>query len=154
MTESLKESGSILLDPNTLSKDGTIALSSISASEDGKLLAYGISVGGSDWVTWKVRDVATGKDLDDEIQWSKFSGASWMKDGSGFYYSAYTAPKAGDAMKGVNKNQKVYFHKIGTKQPQDILVYERPDHPDWGLGAQVTDGHSRRPTPSMSCHSR
>ncbi len=139
VTETLKESGRILLDPNTLSKDGTIALSSISASEDGKLLAYGISVGGSDWVTWKVRDVATGKDLDDEIKWSKFSGASWMKDGSGFYYSAYTAPKAGDAMKGVNKNQKVYFHKIGTKQAQDMLVYERPDHPDWGLRAQVTE---------------
>ena len=139
VTESLKESGSILLDPNTLSKDGTIALSGISASEDGKLLAYGISVGGSDWITWKVRDVATGKDLDDEIKWSKFSGASWMKDGSGFYYSAYTAPKAGDAMKGVNKNQKVYFHKIGTKQAQDMLVYERPDHPDWGLRAQVTE---------------
>ncbi len=139
VTETLKESGRILLDPNTLSKDGTIALSSISASEDGKLLAYGISVGGSDWITWKVRDVATGKDLDDEIKWSKFSGASWMKDGSGFYYSAYTAPKAGDAMKGVNKNQKVYFHKIGTKQAQDMLVYERPDHPDWGLRAQVTE---------------
>ena len=139
VTETLKESGRILLDPNTLSKDGTIALSGISASEDGKLLAYGISVGGSDWITWKVRDVATGKDLDDEIKWSKFSGASWMKDGSGFYYSAYTAPKAGDAMKGVNKNQKVYFHKIGTKQAQDMLVYERPDHPDWGLRAQVTE---------------
>ncbi len=139
VTEDLKDGGRILLDPNTLSKDGTIALNSISASEDGKLLAYGISVGGSDWVTWKVRDVATGKDLEDEIKWSKFSGASWMKDGSGFYYSAYAAPATGDAMKGVNKNQKVYFHKIGTKQSQDALVYERPDHPDWGLGAQVTE---------------
>jgi prolyl oligopeptidase len=139
VTADLKDSGRILLDPNTLSKDGTIALSSISASEDGKLLAYGISVGGSDWVTWKVREVATGKDLDDEIKWSKFSGASWMKDGSGFYYSAYAAPATGEAMKGVNKNQKVYFHKIGSKQAQDVLVYERPDHPDWGLGAQVTE---------------
>ena len=139
VTENLKENGRILLDPNTLSKDGTIALSSISASEDGKLLAYGISVGGSDWVTWKVRDVASGKDLDDEIKWSKFSGASWMKDGSGFYYSAYAAPATGEAMKGVNKNQKVFFHKIGTVQSQDQLIYERPDHPDWGLGAQVTE---------------
>ncbi|MBL0209472.1 MAG: S9 family peptidase [Holophagaceae bacterium] len=139
VTGDLKDGGRVLLDPNTLSKDGTIALSSISASEDGKLLAYGISVGGSDWITWKVRDVATGKDLEDEIQWSKFSGASWAKDGSGFYYSAYAAPAKGDAMKGVNKNQKVHFHKIGTKQAQDVLVYERPDHPDWGLGAQVTE---------------
>ncbi len=139
VTADLKDGGRVLLDPNTLSKDGTIALNSISASEDGKLLAYGISVGGSDWVTWKVRDVATGKDLDDEIKWSKFSGASWAKDGSGFYYSAYAEPASGDAMKGVNKNQKVYFHKIGDKQAQDALVYERPDHPDWGLGAQVTE---------------
>ncbi|MDE3245983.1 MAG: S9 family peptidase, partial [Acidobacteriota bacterium] len=118
VTENLKDSGRILLDPNTLSKDGTIALGSMAVSEDGKLLAYGLSVGGSDWITWKVRDVASGKDLADEIKWSKFSGASWMKDGSGFYYSAYAAPKAGDAMKGVNKNQKVYFHKIGTQQAQ------------------------------------
>ncbi len=139
VTENLKDAGRVLLDPNTLSKDGTIALSSLSVSEDGKLLAYGISVGGSDWITWKVRDVASGKDLGDEIKWSKFSGASWMRDGSGFYYSAYAAPKAGDAMKGVNKNQKVYFHKIGTQQAQDKLIYERPDHPDWGLGAQVTE---------------
>ncbi len=139
VTEDLKDAGRILLDPNTLSKDGTIALNSISTSEDGKLLAYGISVGGSDWVTWKVRDVATGKDLEDEIKWSKFSGAAWMKDGSGFYYSAYAAPATGDAMKGVNKNQKVYFHKIGTQQAQDALIYERLDHPDWGLGAQVTE---------------
>ncbi len=139
VTENLEDSGRILLDPNTLSKDGTIALSDISASEDGKLLAYGISVGGSDWVTWKVRDVATGKDLDDEIKWSKFSGASWMKDSSGFYYSAYAEPASGEAMKGVNKNQKIYFHKIGTRQARDTLIYERPDHPDWGLGALVTE---------------
>ncbi len=139
VTPDLKEGGRVLLDPNTLSKDGTIALNSISASEDGKLLAYGISVGGSDWVTWKVRDVVTGQDLADEIKWSKFSGASWAKDGSGFYYSAYAVPKEGDALKGVNKNQKVYFHKIGTTQGQDQLVYERPDHPDWGLGAYLSE---------------
>ncbi len=139
VTKDLKNSGSVLLDPNTLSKDGTIALNSISVSEDGKRLAYGISVGGSDWITWKVRDVVSGKDLSDEIKWSKFSDATWAKDGSGFYYSAYAVPKQGDALKGVNKDQKVYFHKIGAMQAQDELVYERSDHPDWGLHAQVSE---------------
>ncbi len=139
VASSLKDKGRVLLDPNTLSKDGTVALNSMSLSEDGKRLAYGLSVSGSDWVTWKVRDVATGKDLKDEIKWSKFSGASWKKDGSGFFYSRYDAPKAGDALTGVNKFQKVYFHKVGTAQDQDQLVYERKDQPDWGFGADVTE---------------
>jgi prolyl oligopeptidase len=130
----------VLLDPNTLSTDGTVALAGLSFSEDGKYAAYSTSASGSDWMEWKVREVATGKDLADHIKWSKFSGASWKKDGSGFYYSAYDAPKeAGEAYKAVNKNQKVYFHRVGTAQDKDELVYERPDQPDWGFGADVTD---------------
>ncbi|MEO5760692.1 MAG: S9 family peptidase, partial [Vicinamibacteria bacterium] len=129
----------VLLDPNNLSTDGTVALSGMSFSEDGKYLAYAISASGSDWLEWKVRDVATAKDLTDVIRWSKFSDAAWKKDGSGFYYARYEAPKDGDAFKAVNKNQKVYFHKVGTPQAQDELTYERPDQPDWGLGAAVTD---------------
>lgn len=139
VTENLKDTGRVLLDPNTLSKDGTVALSGTSISENGKYLAYAISVAGSDWQTWKVRDIDTGKDLADEIQWSKFSGAAWTKDAKGFFYSRYDAPKEGDAMKGVNKFQKVYFHRVGTPQSQDELVYERKDQPDWGFGASVTD---------------
>jgi len=131
--------GRVLLDPNTLSKDGTVALSGMSVTEDGRLLAYSVSTAGSDWQTWKVRDVATGKDLADDVRWSKFSGAAWMKDGSGFFYSSYDAPKEGGALTGVNKFQKVYFHKVGTAQPQDVLVYERKDQPDWGFGADVTE---------------
>jgi prolyl oligopeptidase len=137
---SLTATPEVLLDPNTLSADGTVALSGMSFSEDGKYLAYATSASGSDWMEWKVREVATGKDLADVIKWSKFSGAAWMKDGSGFYYSRYDAPKdEGEAFKAVNKFQKVYFHKVGTAQESDSLVYHRPDKADWGLGADVTE---------------
>ncbi len=137
---SLTATPQVLLDPNTLSTDGTVALSGLSFSEDGKRLAYATSASGSDWMEWKVRDVASGMDLADVIKWSKFSGASWKKDGSGFYYSRYDAPlDEGEAFKAVNKNQKVYFHRVATAQVQDELVYERPDQPDWGLGADVTE---------------
>ena len=129
----------VLLDPNALSKDGTVALSGTSLSEDGRLLAYSVSTAGSDWQTWKVRDVVTGKDLGDEIRWSKFSGAAWKKDGSGFFYSRYDAPKEGGALTGVNKFPKVCFHKVGTSQDQDALVYERKDQPDWGFRSGVTE---------------
>ncbi len=107
----------VLLDPNTLSADGTVALGGTSFSDDGRYMAYSLAESGSDWIEWRVRDVATGKDLPDVIKWSKFSGAAWLKDGSGFFYSRYDAPKDGDALQAVNKNQKVYFHKLGT--PQD-----------------------------------
>ena len=137
---SLDATPEVLLDPNTLSNDGTVALSGMSFSEDGKHLAYATSASGSDWMEWKVRDVAAGKDLPDVIKWSKFSGAAWKKDGSGFYYSRYEAPKdQGEAFKAVNKNQRVCFHRMGTAQDKDELVYERPDQPDWGFGADVTD---------------
>ena len=137
---SLLAAPEVLLDPNTLSTDGTVALSGLSFSEDGKHLAYSISASGSDWMEWKVRDVATGKDLADVIKWSKFSGAAWKKDGSGFYYSRYDAPMSQEeAFKAVNKYQKVFFHRMGTAQDKDELVYERPDQPDWGLSADVSD---------------
>ncbi|WP_291980810.1 prolyl oligopeptidase family serine peptidase [Luteitalea sp.] len=138
-TRSLDAPPEVLLDPNTLSADGTIAVGSTTFSDDGRYMAYSLSESGSDWIRWKVREVATGNDLADEVRWSKFSGAAWLKDGSGFYYSRYDAPKPGEALTGVNKNQKVYFHKIGTPQDADTLAYARPDRPDWGLGAEVTD---------------
>jgi prolyl oligopeptidase len=129
----------VLIDPNKLSEDGTVALSGGEFSEDGKYFAYATSASGSDWMEWHVRDVARATDLPDLIKWSKFSGATWRKDGSGFYYCRYDEPKEGAAFKGVNKNQKVYFHKIGTAQSADALVYERPDQPDWGFGLDITD---------------
>jgi prolyl oligopeptidase len=137
--DSLDAAPRVLLDPNTLSKDGTVALAGMSVSDDGNLLAYGTSAAGSDWEEWHVRDVRTAKDLADHLQWVKFSGAAWKKDGSGFFYSRYDAPKTGNALTGVNKFQKLYFHKIGAEQAADELVYQRTDQPDWGFGAQVTE---------------
>ncbi len=129
----------VLLDPNTLAKDGTVALAGLAVSDDGNLLAYGTSASGSDWEEWHVRDVRTGQDLPDHLRWVKFSGAAWKKDGSGFFYARYDAPNAGEALKGVNKFQKLYFHRLGTDQEKDELVYQRNDKPDWGFGAQVTE---------------
>ncbi len=128
----------VLLDPNTLSADGTVALSGLAVTEDGKRMAYGLSASGSDWQEWKVRDVETGKDLSDMIKWVKFSGASWTPDGAGFFYSRYDEPK-GDALKGTNYFQKLYYHKLGTSQAEDILVYERPDQKDWLFSGAVTE---------------
>ena len=129
----------VLLDPNTLSKDGTIALGGLGISEDGRYLAWSTSDGGSDWRSWRVRDVDSGKDFDDLIQWSKFSGASWTHDDAGFYYSRYDEPKEGEELEQANYYQKLYYHRLGTPQSEDRLVYERPDHKDWGVGAEVSE---------------
>ncbi len=137
--ESLTAEPKVLLDPNTLSADGTVALSGTSVSHDGKLLAYGVSRSGSDWQEWFVRDVETGKDLSDKIEWVKFSGASWLKDGSGFFYSRYDAPTEETKLSKANYFHKLCFHKLGTKQTEDRLVYERPDQKEWNFGGSVTD---------------
>jgi prolyl oligopeptidase len=128
----------MILDPNTMSTDGTVAVSGVQVSPDGRLLAYSISASGSDWQEWKVRDVETGKDLSDHLKWVKFSGVSWTTDGKGFFYSRYDEPK-GDLLKATNYFQKVYFHKLGTPQAEDVLVYERPDQKDWLFGGSVTE---------------
>ena len=132
-----------LLDPNGMSKDGTTALVQWEPSDDGRLLAYGLSRAGSDWTEWRVLDVASGKDLPDVLQWSKFSGCTWAKDGSGFWYSRYEAPREGEEYEGVLENQQLRFHRIGTEQSADTLVYARPDHPKWGFGAAITDDGRR-----------
>jgi prolyl oligopeptidase len=138
---SLDAQPQMVLDPNTLSTDGTVALSGTEVSPDGKLLAYSLSASGSDWQEWKVREVATNKDLSDHLKWVKFSDVSWTPDGKGFFYSRYDEPK-GDTLKAVNYFQKVYYHKLGTPQSEDVLVYERPDQKDWLFGGSVTDdGH-------------
>ncbi len=128
----------LLLDPNTLSTDGTVALSGTAVSNDGKLLAYSLSASGSDWQEWKVRDVSTGKDLSDNLKWVKFSGASWTADNLGFFYSRYDQPQ-GDSLKGTNYFQKLYYHKLGTPQSEDALIYQRPDQKDWLFGGNVTE---------------
>jgi len=136
---SLDATPAVLLDPNKLSSDGTIALSGYSISDDGKLMAYGISKAGSDWQEWKVRDVTTATDLADEVKWVKFSGASWTKDGKGFFYSRYDEPVKADELKGVNYFHKLYYHRLGTPQSEDVLVYQRPDQKEWGFGGSVTE---------------
>jgi prolyl oligopeptidase len=141
VADSLTAEPRTLLDPNTLSSDGTVALAGTAYTEDGKLLAYGTAASGSDWEEWHVRDVGTGKDLPDLIKWVKFSGASWSKDGKGFYYSRFDEPK-GTALRDTNYFQKLYYHTLGTPQAEDKLIYERPDNKELGFGGQVTDdGH-------------
>jgi prolyl oligopeptidase len=129
----------VLLDPNTLSEDGTVSLAGTSISRDGRWLAWSTSVSGSDWRTWYVRDIDTGEDLADEITWSKFSGAAWDPAGDGFYYSRYDAPAEGETFEGTNYFQKLYYHKRGTSQDQDVLVYERPGEKEWGFGGEVSE---------------
>ena len=129
----------VVLDPNTLSADGTIALSGLSVSEDGKLLAYGLSSGGSDWQEWKVREVETGRDLPDHLSWVKFSGAAWTHDHKGFFYSRYDEPKEGRPLEEANFYQKLYYHRLGTPQSEDELVYQRPDQKELGFNAVVTE---------------
>ncbi|HAN31026.1 MAG TPA: hypothetical protein DCQ06_05460, partial [Myxococcales bacterium] len=138
-SDALGASGQVVLDPNTLSKDGTVALKGGYLSEDGRYLAWQTAASGSDWTEIRVRDVRTGKDLADHIKWVKFSRASWRRDGSGFYYSRYDEPKKGQALKAANYFQKLYFHRLGTEQSEDQLVYHRPDHKDWGFGGAVSD---------------
>jgi prolyl oligopeptidase len=129
----------VLLDPNTLSEDGTIALTGLSISEDGRLMAYGLSASGSDWKEWKVRDVETGADFPDHLKWSKFSGASWTLDNQGFFYSRYDEPSQDTQFEEVNLFPKIYYHRLGTPQSEDTLVYERPDHKDWLINGFVTE---------------
>ncbi|MGA2966254.1 MAG: prolyl oligopeptidase family serine peptidase [Terriglobales bacterium] len=141
VAESLEAKPRVLLDPNTLSSDGTVALAGYSITEDGKRMAYALSASGSDWTEWRVRDVATGKDLPDLIQWVKDSGVAWTKDGKGFYYSRFAEPK-GSMMRDANYFNKLYYHILGMPQSEDALIYERPDNKEMGFGAGVSDdGH-------------
>jgi prolyl oligopeptidase len=129
----------VLLDPNTLSSDGTVALSTYRVSPDGRLMAYGISAAGSDWQVARVRDVATGRDLPDSLQWLKFSSLPWTHDGRGFFYSRYDEPTSGNALTNENQFQKLYYHRLGTPQSADRLVAQDREHPMWRFSAQVTE---------------
>ncbi|MEO0374339.1 MAG: prolyl oligopeptidase family serine peptidase [Cyanobacteria bacterium P01_A01_bin.17] len=127
----------VLLDPNTLSSDGTVALMNTAVSENGQYLAYGLSTAGSDWIEFRVRNVVTGKDLPDRLEWVKFSGASWTHDHQGFFYSRYAKPE--NEFEQVNHYQKLYYHRLGTSQSEDQLIYERPDQKEWGFNGSVTE---------------
>jgi prolyl oligopeptidase len=129
----------MLLDPNTLSDDGTVSLAGTAYSEDGRHLAYALADGGSDWRTVHVREVETGRELPDVLRWVKFSPLAWRHDGSGFFYSRYPEPPPGEERSSVNYDQQLWFHRLGTDQAQDELVYGRPDKREWGFGGTVSD---------------
>jgi prolyl oligopeptidase len=129
----------VLLDPNTLRADGTAALSRVSPTPDGTKLAYAIAQAGSDWSEWHVRDVKTGQDLPDLVQWTKFSEAAWTPDGQAFYYQSFPRPSDQSVLTARNENAKVYRHRLGEPQTSDRLVYECPDHPNWVFSPQVSD---------------
>jgi prolyl oligopeptidase len=137
--DSLDATPRVLLDPNRWSKDGTIALTGLGFSDDGKYLAYSRSEAGSDWSTWYILEIATGRILPDTIQWTKFSQASWTQDGKGFFYSRFQEPGRGAEFQSLNFNNKLYYHRVGTAQSADALVYWRPDHPQWQYDGTVSD---------------
>jgi prolyl oligopeptidase len=137
--KSLNDEPKVLIDPNTLSEDGTVALAGISISENAQFMAYSLSISGSDWQEWKVRDIETGEDLTDHLKWIKFSGASWTHDHKGFFYSRYDEPNQETKREDVNYYQKLFYHQLGTPQNEDLLIYERPDQKEWGFNGVVTE---------------
>jgi prolyl oligopeptidase len=139
VTDSVADKGRVLLDPNKLSTDGTVALSGLAISDDGKLMAYGLASAGSDWQEWRFMEVETGKDLPDVLKNIKFSGASWTLDGKGVYYSRYPEADAKSKLSGENFYQKLYFHKLGTPQTEDALIYERTDDKEMFVNGFVSE---------------
>ena len=133
----IKSEGNVALDPNKFSDDGTASLGAISFDNSGKYLAYAVSEGGSDWRTAYIKDMNTGNLLDDKVEWIKFSGLSWYKDG--FFYSKYPTPKDGDELSAKNEYHKVYYHKLNTLQSEDLLIFESPDAPQRNAYAGTTD---------------
>ncbi|HUD98576.1 MAG TPA: prolyl oligopeptidase family serine peptidase [Bryobacteraceae bacterium] len=129
----------LVLDPNVLSPDGSMALAQWQPSRDGRLLAYGVSEGGADWETLHVRNVESGKDLSDEVHWVRFSGISWTADNNGFFYSRYPEPPKGKVLEAALSGHTIYYHRLGTPQSQDQLIYARPDLPTWFVDGGVTE---------------
>src|ERR1044072_8518972 len=125
----------MLIDPNSWSQDGATALAEWEPSEDGRFLLYSVQDGGTDWRTVRVLDVATGRPTEDEVRWVKFSNLDWARDGSGFFYSRFPEP-TGAQFQQLNENQRVYFHRLGTPQSEDRLVFETPDHPRYNNHAR------------------
>ncbi len=137
VAESLSAEPRVLFDPNTFSADATVALAGLSVSPDGKIAAYGTSDGGTDWKTWKFRDIGTGRDLPDFLQHIKFTDMSWSRDSKGAYYSRY--PMGADGKADDKQRVSVYYHKLGTPQEQDTLIYELPEQPTRSPYATATE---------------
>ena len=139
MRTSLMVPATLVLDPNVISPDGSLSVEQWAPSRDGQLLAYGLSEGGADWRTLHVRDIGSGKDLPDEVRWMRFSDISWTNDSKGFFYSRYPEPPKGKALEAALSAQTIYYHRIGTLQAQDRLIYARKDLPAWFVGSSVTE---------------
>lgn len=142
VSESLDGEPRVLLDPNQWTQDGTMALGAAVPSDDGKRLAYAVSEAGSDWQTLQVLNVDDGVILPDKIRWVRFGGVAWNRAGDGFYYGRYPEPDPGQQFQSLALNHKIYFHQLGTPQEQDVLIYERPDHPDWTFGIAPTEDNA------------
>jgi prolyl oligopeptidase len=137
--DSLDSEPQLVVDPNTWSADGTVALADVEISPDGRYAAMAIQDGGSDWRTVRILDIASGKQLENEIEWVKFSPLAWKPDSSGFFYSRFPAPEQGDEFQSLNRNQRIYFHRVGDSQEKDLLVYSRDDQPDWLLMPDISE---------------
>jgi prolyl oligopeptidase len=129
----------MLLNPNEWSEDGTVSLAGLALSEDSGLMAFGKSTSGTDWSEWFVMDLETGETLDDHLRYIKFSGASWTHDGKGFFYSRYPEPEGDQSLEDINHYHQLHYHRLGTPQSDDELVYHRPDEKEWGFGGFVTE---------------
>jgi prolyl oligopeptidase len=129
----------LVLDPNQISPDGSLSLAEWQPSRDGRFLAYGLSEGGADWRTIHVRDIEAGTTLGDEVRWMRFSELSWTNDSKGFFYSRYPEPPQGKVLEAALANQALYYHRVGTPQAEDRLVYARPDLPEWFIDGTVTE---------------
>ena len=136
---SITDRARVVLDPNAISADGSTALAQVAPSPDGRYLAYALSEGGADWQRIVVRELATARDLADTVRWMRFSGISWTKDGGGFFYSRYPERPRGDVLSMALRDQKLYYHRVGTAQGADQLIFERPDLPTWFVGGRVTE---------------
>ena len=137
--ERLGGESKVLFDPNTWSEEGTRALAGLAFSKDGKIVAYGIQDSGSDWRTYKFRDIESGKDLTDELRYLKFTSLSWDAKGLGVYYSKYPDPKPEQQFQSLNQEMKLMYHRLGTPQSDDKVVYFQPERPEWGYSAEVSD---------------
>jgi prolyl oligopeptidase len=138
MRQGITSPPSVVIDPNVISADGSMSLSQWVPSPDARLLAYGLAEGGADWNTIRVRDIATRKDLPDEVRWMRFSDISWTNDSKGFYYSRYPEPPKNKVLEAELSGQAIYYHRIGTSQSDDVLIYERRDRPAWIVNGSVT----------------
>jgi prolyl oligopeptidase len=129
----------LVIDPNVISEDGSVSLSQWMPSPDGTLLAYGLAEGGADWTTVRVRDIASGKDLSDDVRWMRFSSIAWTNDNKGFFYSRYPEPPRNKVLEAALAGHALYYHRVGTPQSRDVLVYERKDLAGWVVDGEVTE---------------